>query len=110
MKLLLDQNLSPHLATDLQDRYPGTTHVRELGFERAPDPQIWDFAKQEGFVILSKDADFHQLSFLYGHPPKVIWVSLGNCTTTAIRGALQSAAEDIAAFEADEDAAFLRLS
>ena len=61
-------------------------------------------------MLLSKDADFHQLSFLHGHPPKVVWANLGNCTTDQILETLRARREDIAQFLEDETASFLRLS
>ena len=78
MKLLLDQNLAPALARRLADVWPGSRHVRDCGLERGSDLEVWMYAIQEAFVIVSKDADFHQLSFLKGAPPKVIWVRRGN--------------------------------
>jgi predicted nuclease of predicted toxin-antitoxin system len=33
---------------------------------------------------VSKDTDFHQRSFLFGGPPKVVWIRLGNCSTEDI--------------------------
>jgi predicted nuclease of predicted toxin-antitoxin system len=44
--------------------------------ERADE--VWSYAREHGFAILSKDSDFHQRSLLYGHPPKVVWVRKGN--------------------------------
>jgi predicted nuclease of predicted toxin-antitoxin system len=38
----------------------------------ADDDQIWDYALQNGFVIVSKDNDFYQRGVLPGHPPKFI--------------------------------------
>ena len=64
MKLLLDQNLSPHLANRLDDLFPGTLHVRDIGLQAADDNVVWRFAMDNGFCITSKDADFHQISFL----------------------------------------------
>jgi predicted nuclease of predicted toxin-antitoxin system len=57
----------------------------------------------------SKDTDFQQRALLYGHPPKVIWVRLGNCATAAVAALLQSRLADIQAFEADPLASFLAL-
>jgi len=71
VKLLLDQNLSPRLVAPLAELFPGTTHVRDAGLERASDRSVWEYARLHHYCILSKDADFHQLSFLYGAPPKV---------------------------------------
>lgn len=109
MKLLLDQNLSARLIAGLRPTYPDSAHVGELGLERATDRDIWESVRQHGYAILTKDADFLQLSFLHGHPPRVIWVNLGNCSTEKILAALHEAAEDIAAFDADEGASLLSL-
>lgn len=76
MKLLFDQNLSFRLVRALMDSFPGSVHVRDQGLKDADDRQVWEFAKQSGMAIISKDSDFQQRSMLYGHPPKVIWVSL----------------------------------
>lgn len=81
MKLLIDQNLAPRLVDALDHLFPGSQHVRTVGLSRADDLTVWEYAKQHRFTIVSKDADFHQLSFVHDAPPKVVWVCLGNCTT-----------------------------
>jgi predicted nuclease of predicted toxin-antitoxin system len=107
VKLLLDQNLSPRLAHALRDAYPECVHVREVGLERAADDQVWHYAAAHGYLIVSKDSDFHQRSFLLGHPPKVIWIRRGNCSTSWIEAALRSAREGIEAFVAHAEESFL---
>ncbi len=97
MKLLFDQNLSHRLARALEDLFPDSLHV-------------WDYARQHGFVIVSKDADFHQRSFVFGAPPKVVWVRLGNCSTADVERLLRHRSRVIEAFGADEELAFLSLS
>ena len=77
MKLLFDQNISRVLVDAVSAVIPGTTHVALVGLDTASDRDVWDFAKQNGFAIVSKDADFHQLGFLLGAPPKKIWLRLG---------------------------------
>ena len=57
MKLLLDENLSRRLVSFLQQDYPGSTQVALIGLERADDKDIWEFAKKNGFVIVTRDAD-----------------------------------------------------
>ena len=109
MRLLFDQNLSPGLVGRLAEDYPGSTHVRELGLQAADDESVWELARREGFVIVSKDGDFHQRSFLLGHPPKVIWLRLGNCSTEQIAVLLHLHRSAIEAFGADGQAAFLAL-
>ena len=75
-KLLFDENLAPRLARDVADLFPGSAHVREIGLQSADDAAIWDRAAAEDFIIVSRDGDFRQRSFLRGHPPKVIWLNL----------------------------------
>jgi predicted nuclease of predicted toxin-antitoxin system len=109
VKLLLDQNLSPRLSQALLALYPGTIHVRDAGLQAAEDDAVWDYAAEHGYVIVSKDADFHQRSFVLGHPPKVVWIRLGNCSTFAIEEILRVRQANLLAFERDEHGAFLVL-
>ena len=110
MKLLFDQNLSYKLAHRLADLFPDSTHVREVGLQEADDSFVWESAKQQDFMIVSKDSDFHQRSFVFGFPPKVIWVQLGNCTTTEVEQVIRKDFDAIKAFFEDTEAAFLVLS
>ncbi len=92
------------------ERFPESCHVREFDLQRAEDRTIWDFAREGGFTIVSKDSDFRQFSFLYGHPPKVVWLSLGNCTTHQVLETLLEQAEALERFELDEEASFVAIS
>ncbi len=49
-----------------------------------PDLEIWQFAKTNGFIIVTKDSDFEEISILKGTPPKVIWIRTGNAQNHAI--------------------------
>ncbi len=109
MKLLLDQNLSHRLARALVDIYPESVHVRDVGLNMASDTIIWEYAKQYGFTIVSKDADFHQRSFVLGYPPKVVWIRRGNCSTKAIESILRNQFEIMQTFYTDTMATFLIL-
>jgi predicted nuclease of predicted toxin-antitoxin system len=109
VRLLFDQNLSPRLLTLLADLYSGSAHVRQEGLQSADDNTIWEYSVRHGFVIVSKDADFHQRSFLLGAPPKVIWIQRGNCATEEIAILLRERHADVLAFAEDETAAFLAL-
>jgi predicted nuclease of predicted toxin-antitoxin system len=73
VKLLLDENLSDRIIPKILDLYPDSSHVKTLGLTNTDDLVIWEYAKANDFVIVSKDADFHQRSLLYGHPPKFIY-------------------------------------
>lgn len=78
MKLLLDQNLSHRLISSLQESFPDSTQVRFLGMDGAVDKEIWDFAQENGYTIVTLDADFHEYSLLWGGPPLIIWLKFGN--------------------------------
>lgn len=73
MKLLLDENLSRRIVPFLQVAFPGSSQVALLGLETAADAQIWRYAKENDFVIVSRDSDFHERSLIDGHPPQVVW-------------------------------------
>ena len=109
MKLLLDENLSDRIVSHIRDLYPGSEHVKTLGFTNTDDVLIWDFAKDNGFIIVSKDSDFHQRSLVFGHPPKFIYLRVGNCPTTQITNLLRSNYVLISAFESDATASILIL-
>jgi predicted nuclease of predicted toxin-antitoxin system len=110
VKLLFDQNLAPRLVRSLADLYPDSVHVRDVGLATADDIAVWEYAKLNALAIVSKDGDFHQRSFLYGHPPKIIWIRRGNCSTAVIERMLRDHHADISAFLADPEAAFLALA
>lgn len=84
MKLLLDENLSGRIISQIADLYPDSAHVKTLALIQSEDVLIWEYAKANHFVIVSKDSDFHQRSLLYGYPPKFIYLRVGNCPTSKI--------------------------
>jgi predicted nuclease of predicted toxin-antitoxin system len=87
VKLLFDANLSHKLARNLADLFPDSVHVSDLGA-----------------------SDLPQLALVKGHPPKVIWIRLGNCTTGQIESLLRWRIDAIREFVADPDLAVLSLT
>lgn len=110
MKLLFDENLSDQLMRRLADLFPDSVHVRDVGLKAADDPVVWDYAKNNGLMIESKDSDMHQRSFVFGHPPKIIWVRLGNCSTSDVEELLRKSFSAFEVFYEDDYASFLILS
>ena len=108
--LLFDENLAARLVPELADLYPDCIHVRDRGLAGGSDRAIWQYARDHGLVIVSKDEDFQRLSVLYGAPPKVIWIRLGNCSTTDVIRLLRERRSEIGRFVADEEPAFLALA
>jgi len=101
MKLLFDQNLSPKLVGLLADLFPDSTHVQSAGLDCASDNAVWEYARLNGFNIVSKDEDYSDLSVVRGSPPKVIWLLLGNCKTADVEALFRARIGDIRAFETD---------
>jgi predicted nuclease of predicted toxin-antitoxin system len=98
MKLLFDHNLSPQLVNRFVDLYPDSQHVFLLGMDQDDDRQIWEYAAQQDFTIVTRDSDYNDLSLLLGFPPKVIWIRRGNCSTRTIESILRAATKAIQEF------------
>ena len=109
MKFLFDQNLSPRLPNLLADIYQNSVHVREVGLRDATDSEIWIYAREHGFAVVSKDSDFQQRSLLYGHPPKFIWLRVGNCSVRTIEDLLRRHSVAIHTFDQDSVTSHLML-
>jgi predicted nuclease of predicted toxin-antitoxin system len=110
MKLLLDENLSRRLVPFLQETYPESSQVVLLGLEQASDIEVWRFAGEQGYVLLTHDADFYDLSLTLGAPPSVLWLRTGNAEKPVILQLLLGRSAEIqAAFESGATCVELRL-
>lgn len=103
MRLLFDENLSPNLPRLVLAAFPRSEHVRVIGLKGRTDEDIWDYARVNGFTIISKDKDFYQRALFYGPPPKFIWLRLGNCTRDELLALIQRHERDILAFESSQE-------
>jgi predicted nuclease of predicted toxin-antitoxin system len=109
VRLLFDENLRPRLVTLLAEPYPDSQHVDLAGLRGQSDETIWLYAGRQDLVIVSKDNDFRQLSFLRSHPPKVVWVSVGNAGTGEIADLLTRRRGRISTFLEDSEGSLLVL-
>jgi predicted nuclease of predicted toxin-antitoxin system len=89
VKLLFDEMLAPSLVNRLADLFPDSEHVHNLGLKQTPDTEVWHRAKDLGYTIVTKDKDFANLSLVWGAPPKVIQLQLGNCSVQQIEDRLR---------------------
>lgn len=84
--------------------------MRDVSLKGSEDRDIWSYASAHGFVLVTKDDDFRELSILRGAPPKLVMIGLGNCTTADVDAALRQNLSRLLAFEADLGAALIELT
>ncbi len=101
MKLLLDENISWKLKFLIEDYFDQIIHIKDIARWRLSDREIWNYARDNDFVILTYDADFQYLSTLYGSPPKVIWLRIGNSSKKTIANLIASKIEQLNKLIAD---------
>ncbi|MCU1290338.1 MAG: hypothetical protein JWN60_2567 [Acidobacteria bacterium] len=109
MKLLFDHNLSPKLVDRLADLFPDSNHVFLLSLDQAEDIKVFDFAKINEYVIVTKDSDFNDLCMSRGFPPKIIWIRRGNCSVEEIDLILRKQFETLVNFNNDKTHGVLML-
>ena len=90
MRLLFDQNISFRILSKIKIYFPEAKQVRELGIENYSDVEIWKFAKENNYTIVTFDGDFYDLSNFKGFPPKIIWLRFGNTKTDFIADIINS--------------------
>ena len=109
MKLLLDENLSPRLLLRLRSLFVDLAHVRDVGLRGADDKSIWDWAKTNGYTVITTDADFVAMSQSLGYPPKVIHIERCDFPARVIEDLLRRCAVQISEFDKEETAGVLAL-
>ena len=109
MSLLFDQNLSRRLPALLAAEFSGSEQVIAAGLATADDRAVWAYAAARGLAVVSKDADFAQLSAVLGPPPKVIWLRIGNGPTRDVVTVLRARAADVRPFLTAPAAAVLEV-
>jgi predicted nuclease of predicted toxin-antitoxin system len=94
VRFLIDAQLPPLMATVLQDHGYDAVHVSDLGLLSASDNEIWRFAIDGNWVIVSKDQDFPvriSLAKGQGRPaPHVVWIRSGNSRNRALLHSVRS--------------------
>ncbi len=98
MRFLFDQNISHKILKLLPKKYSDSTAVKKEGLINATDLEIWEFAKNNHFTIVTQDSDFNDLNFLFGFPPKIIWIRTGNLPTKKIANLVINYSDEINTF------------
>ena len=109
MKLLFDHHLSPSLVTRLADLFPESEHVWNVRLHDVADEIVWQYAAAHDFTIVSKDADFSEISMQLGYPPKLIWLKVRNWSTDQVEELIRSQYSRIAELPAASERAILVL-
>jgi predicted nuclease of predicted toxin-antitoxin system len=85
MKILLDANISWKLVNKLKPIFGECVHVDLIGIDvPAEDIDIWNYAFENKYIIITKDNDFADLIELNGFPPKVVLLKTGNNSSQAL--------------------------
>jgi predicted nuclease of predicted toxin-antitoxin system len=104
MTIWVDAHLSPAIATWITSTFGiEAIALRNLGLRDAEDTEIFEAAKAQKAVVMTKDSDFVDLVERLGSPPQIIWLTCGNTSNARLReilsGTLPRALELLAAGE-----------
>ena len=87
--VLIDAQLSPHLAIWVQERFGiDCFSVSYIGYQDAADIDIFFKARELDAIVLTKDEDFVKLLYQHGSPPRIIWLTCGNTSNARVRKVL----------------------
>jgi predicted nuclease of predicted toxin-antitoxin system len=96
MKILLDANISWKLVNILTPVFGECAHVDLIGLPvPAGDKDIWDYALNNGYIIITKDSDFLDLLELKGFPPKIVLLKTGNNSSGVLAELLSNSKQKI---------------
>jgi predicted nuclease of predicted toxin-antitoxin system len=102
MKLFFDQNISHKILRYLPETFSESTTAKHEGLINVQDKEIWEFAKINGYTIVTQDSDFNDFNSLHGFPPKVIWIRTGNLRTKQLSDILLNNQKEVKAFISDQ--------
>ena len=89
MRIWVDAQMSPAIATWISSNYAvNAVAIHDLGLRDAEDKEIFEAARQQKAVVMTKDSDFVLLLDKLGPPPQVIWVTCGNTSNTRLKEVL----------------------
>ena len=102
IRLLFDQNISYRVVKQLQTAFPTIVGVRECGLYNADDYQIWEYARQNQYTVVTFDKDIPAIGSVRGFPPKIIWLRTGNLSNLAIAALFTEHLNEFTDFIANE--------
>ena len=93
----------------LDDSYPESSQVLLIWGAPPSDDVIWNYARDNDFVIVTKDTDYVNLSRQRGFPPKVILILSGNGPTQQVAELLRDNFDLIQRFETDRTTGIIEM-
>jgi predicted nuclease of predicted toxin-antitoxin system len=93
----------------LADLFPESEHVWNVDLHSVPDKTVWLYAREHDFTVVSKDADFSEISMELGYPPKLVWLQIENVSTDEIEALIRARYPKIYALPNATDRAILVL-
>ena len=93
----------------MNDSFPDCTQVTLERLDNARDIDIWQWARQNNYCIVTFDSDFLDILTLKGFPPKVLLLRTGNRRTKDLAEILLERTQVIESFLADENIACLQI-
>lgn len=86
MTIWVDAQMSPAIAAWMSNNFAvNAVAIRELGLRDADDKEIFEAARRENAIVMTKDNDFVLLLDRLGAPPQVIWVTCGNTSNARMK-------------------------
>ena len=110
MKVLFDANISFKVAAKVRAHFQVSIHVSNTGLPiPAKDNEIWEYAKNNDFVVVTYDEDFTDFVNIFGAPPKIIWLRFGNASVAQIINKIEIHLSEIQTFIQDNDTEILEI-
>jgi len=110
IKLLFDQNLSYKLVSRLENLFPHSMHIASINLDTSSDMDVWKYAKENNYTIVTKDSDFNEICTLYNFPPHIIWLRLGNSRISATEKALVKYKDKICAIVEENQTGIIEIN
>lgn len=89
MKFLIDNQIPPALAYWLVKSGFDAVHVLDRGLASSPDRELWQIAKSEDRIMITKDEDFFILATRPDETGRLLWLRVGNFRTHALVGLIE---------------------
>jgi predicted nuclease of predicted toxin-antitoxin system len=91
MTIWVDAHLSPAISIWITTTFGIRAFaLRDVGLRDAEDPDIFDKAKAQGVIFMTKDSDFVDLVNRFGAPPQIIWLTCGNTSNARLQEILSA--------------------